>query len=182
MRSGVKLYLAKEGHISDCKVTDCVVQGYSVPKGGTITRSSGNAAYGPLLYIHNDSANSQDIDLTVLPAPHSMGDHPLAAIKGTKNKVRFSVPEGSEPKDLRPIIVGYPLRFDFLTRDYPEVPKGYEKKFAKYAPKSYRASKNEIENDTPYPIIIGKLAEENVIRSIGKVTDDGKNNTVAKLD
>ncbi|MDB4673799.1 right-handed parallel beta-helix repeat-containing protein, partial [Verrucomicrobiales bacterium] len=182
MRSGVKLYLAKEGHISDCKVTDCVVQGYSVPKGGTITRCSGNAAYGPLLYIHNDSANSQDIDLTVLPAPHSLGDHPLAAIKGTKNKVRFSVPEGSEPKDLRPIIVGYPLRFDFLTRDYPDVPKGYEKKFAKYAPKNYRASKNEIENDTPYPIIIGKLAEENVIRSIGKVTDDGKNNTVAKLD
>ena len=180
MRSGVKLYLAKEGHISDCKVTDCVIQGYSVPKGGTITRSSGNAAYGPLLYIHNDSATGQEIDLTVLPAPHSIGDHPLSALKGTRNKVKFSVPEGSDTKDLRPIIVGYPLRFEFLTRNYPDVPKGYEKKFEKYAPKEYRASKIEVENDTHYPVILGELSEENVIRSIGNVTDLGKNNDISE--
>jgi hypothetical protein len=126
-RGAIKLYMAKSATISDCEVTNCVVQGFSIPSRGTITRSKGNAAYGPLLYVHGDSHSSQKIDLEVLPAPHALGDHPLAAINGRNHEIRFTSSDSSSTG--RPIIIGYPLRFDFLCADYPKVPSGYEAHF-----------------------------------------------------
>ena len=163
--------------MTNCEVIDCVVQGYSLPSKGTITNSKGNAAYGPLLYIHSDSTSSQKIDLEVLPSPHGFGDHPLAAIKGSRHRIRFT--SGGEGKELpRPIIVGYPMRFDFLSVDYPGVPKGMERNFAKYAPKSDRASGIKLENATEHPVVLGKFSEENEITSRGKVRDLGTGNIV----
>lgn len=173
MRSGVKLYLARRGTISDCRVTDCIIQGYSLPSRGKIIRCSGNAAYGPLLYVHSDSHNSQEIDLTVLAAPHSLGDHPLAAINGQRNTINFTPASQKETDIKRPIIVGYPMRFDFLSIDYPKVPAGYEKHFAKFAPKNYRADRNTIINKTDNPVVLGEQATDNKVESKGKITDYG---------
>ncbi len=176
-RGGIKLYMAKSATVTNCEVIDCVVQGYSLPSKGTITNSKGNAAYGPLLYIHSDSTSSQKIDLEVLPAPHGLGDHPLAAIKGSRHQIRFT--SGGEEKELpRPIIVGYPMRFDFLSVDYPKVPEGMEKNFAKYAPKSYRASGIKLENATKHPVVLGEHSQENEITSGAVVRDLGTGNTV----
>lgn len=176
-RGGIKLYMARSATVTNCEVIDCVVQGYSLPSKGTITNSKGNAAYGPLLYIHSDSTSSQKIDLEVLPSPHGFGDHPLAAIKGSRHRIRFT--SGGEGKELpRPIIVGYPMRFDFLSVDYPGVPKGMERNFAKYAPKSDRASGIKLENATEHPVVLGKFSEENEITSRGKVRDLGTGNIV----
>jgi parallel beta-helix repeat protein len=176
-RGGIKLYMARSATVTNCEVIDCVVQGYSVPSKGTITNSKGNAAYGPLLYIHSDSTSSQKIDLEVLPSPHGLGDHPLAAIKGSRHRIRFT--SGGEGKELpRPIIVGYPMRFDFLSVDYPGFPKGMERNFAKYAPKSDRASGIKLENATEHPVVLGKFSEENEITSRGKVRDLGTGNIV----
>jgi parallel beta-helix repeat protein len=176
-RGGIKLYMARSATVTNCEVIDCVVQGYSLPSKGTITNSKGNAAYGPLLYIHSDSTSSQKIDLEVLPSPHGLGDHPLAAIKGSRHRIRFT--SGGEGKELpRPIIVGYPMRFDFLSVDYPGVPKGMERNFAKYAPKSDRASGIKLKNATEHPVVLGKFSEENEITSRGKVRDLGTGNIV----
>ena len=176
-RGGIKLYMARSATVTNCEVIDCVVQGYSLPSKGTITNSKGNAAYGPLLYIHSDSTSSQKIDLEVLPSPHGLGDHPLAAIKGSRHRIRFT--SGGEGKEFpRPIIVGYPMRFDFLSVDYPGVPKGMERNFAKYAPKSDRASGIKLENATEHPVVLGKFSEENEITSRGKVRDLGTGNIV----
>ncbi len=176
-RGGIKLYMARSATVTNCEVIDCVVQGYSLPSKGTITNSKGNAAYGPLLYIHSDSTSSQKIDLEVLPSPHGLGDHPLAAIKGSRHQIRFT--SGGEEKELpRPIIVGYPMRFDFLSVDYPKVPEGMEKNFAKYAPKSYRASGIKLENATKHPVVLGEHSQENEITSGAVVRDLGTGNTV----
>ncbi|GHC60989.1 DUF6250 domain-containing protein [Roseibacillus persicicus] len=175
MRAGVKLYLARSAEVYDCVVTDCIVQGYSLPSKGKIVRCSGNAAYGPLLYIHTNSNNSQNIDLTVLPATETLGDHPLAAIRGTRNRVRFKASEGPEPVVLRPIIVGYQMRFDFLSVDFPKVPPGYEKHFAKHADEHYRAEENTIINETGHPVVLGDQSRDNAIESKGRVTDLGRN-------
>jgi hypothetical protein len=177
-RGGIKLYMAKSAKVTGCRVLDCVIQGYSVPSGGVISNSSGNAAYGPLLYIHFDSHSNQRIDLKVLPSPHGLGDHPLAAIKGRGHSIKFTRADGATSKTLRPIIVGYPMRFDFLCVDYPDVPKGYEKHFAKYSPKTYRASGITIDNGTPHPVVLGKLSRENDVRSVGPARDQGTDNTV----
>ncbi|BDS07560.1 hypothetical protein NT6N_26000 [Oceaniferula spumae] len=174
-RGGIKLYMARSATVTDCKVLDCINQAYSLPNRGTITRSSGNAAYGPLLYIHSDSHHSQKIDLEILPSPHALGDHPIAALKGKNHRIKFTA---KAPLSTRPIIIGYPLRFDYLSVDYPKVPAGMEAHFKKFAPKDYRATGISLVNDTNLPIVIGKLSENNIIRSRGKVRDLGKGNSV----
>ena len=177
-RGGIKLYMAKSAKVSNCRVEDCVVQGYSLPSRGVIENSSGNAAYGPLLYIHSDNHSRQKIDLEVLPSPHSLGDHPLAALKGRDHKITFTNAGDHEGTRERPIIVGYFLRFDFLCVDYPEVPKGHENLFSRHAPKSYRASGIGIVNETPNPVVLGRLSSENSVASRGEVRDLGVKNLV----
>ena len=181
-RGGIKLYMAKSAKVSNCQVLDCVIQGYSVPSGGVITGSSGNAAYGPLLYIHFDSHSNQTIDLDVLPAPHGLGDHPLAAIKGRGHSLTLTRTRADAAETLRPIIVGYPMRFDFLSVDYPKVPDGYEDHFAKHSPKTYEASGITVHNGTVHPVVLGKLSQENTAASLGPVRDYGANNSVAMID
>jgi hypothetical protein len=180
-RGGIKLYMAKSAKVSNCQVLDCVVQGYSLPSRGVITNSSGNAAYGPLLYIHFDGHSNQTIDLEVLPSPHALGDHPLAAIKGHGHSITFTQASGPTPETLRPIVVGYPMRFDFLCLDYPDVPDGYEEHFAKYSPKTYEASGITINNDTAHSVVLGKLSERNTVASVGRVTDLGADNRVSRV-
>ncbi len=177
-RGGIKLYMAKSARVSNCQVLDCVIQGYSVPSRGTITRCSGNAAYGPLLYVHFDSHASQRIDLEVLPSPHALGDHPLAVIRGRGHRIRFTASGDSTPEASRPIIVGYPLRFDFLCVNYPNVPTGYEEHFARYAPKTYVASGITVNNSTAHPVVLGGQSRDNTITSLSSIRDYGTNNTV----
>jgi hypothetical protein len=180
-RGGIKLYMARSARVSNCQVLDCVVQGYSVPSGGVISTSSGNAAYGPLLSIHFDSHSNQTIDLKVLPSPHALGDHPLAAIKGQGHSITFTQAGDPTSETRRPIVVGYSMRFDFLCVDYPDVPHGYEGHFAKYSPKTYRASGITIDNGTAHPVVLGKLSQGNTVTSFGAIRDHGTNNTLAVL-
>ncbi|MBK1832488.1 DUF6250 domain-containing protein [Roseibacillus ishigakijimensis] len=175
MRAGVKLYLARSAEVTDCVVTDCVVQGYSLPSRGKMVRCAGNAAYGPLLYIHSDFHNNQHIDLTVLPATKSLGDHPLVALKGSKNHIHLHAGQGLSATPPRPIILGYKMRFDFLSTDYPAAPRDFADHFAKYAPDHYRAEGNTLINDTPFPVILGEQARKNTVKSRGPVTNLAKN-------
>ena len=178
-RGGIKLYLARSATISNCEVLDCVVQGYSLPNKGTLRGSRGNAAYGPLLYIHSDSNHSQKIDLEIIPAPHALGDHVLAAIKGRSHTIRFTAAQPALTK--RAIVVGYPMRFDFLSTAYPGVPTGYEEHFAKFSPETYYASKIRLYNRTFHPIVTGELSKTNQISSLGPINDLGTKNTTRRL-
>ena len=184
-RGGIKLYMAKgDVNVSNCTVLDCVIQGYSLNSGGKIKNCRGNAAYGPLIYVHSDGFKNQEIDIEVLPAPYAVGDHVFAAIKGSGHKIKLTQAKKSGPLDatLRPIVVGYPARFEFLTCDYPDVPSGYEADFQKYyGDATYKASGIELINETEYPVILGSLSEGNAITSQGTVKDLGKNNTVIKI-
>ena len=176
-RGGIKLYMAKGATVSNCQVLDCVIQGYSLPSRGTMTRCSGNAAYGPLLYVHFDSHAFQRIDLQVLPSPHELGDHPLAAINGHDHSIHVTASDDVTPETLRPIIVGHALRFDFLCVDYPDVPDGYEARFSEYAKKRYKASNISITNGTSHPVVLGALSRDNEVIGDGPVEDHGTNNT-----
>lgn len=181
-RGGIKLYMAKGATVSNCQVMDCVIQGYSLPRRGTITQCSGNAAYGPLLYVHFGTHVSQCIDLRVLPSPHGLGDHPLAAINGSAHAITIAALGCSTGEALRPIVIGYPMRFDFLCVEYPDVPEGYEKHFAKYAKKSYKASSITLTNGTSHPVVLGALSRDNTIMSHGPVRNYGTNNSVKTVE
>lgn len=178
-RGGIKIYMAKGGVIRNCEVLDCVVQGFSVPSRGIIENCRGNAAYGPLLYIHSDSHNSQQIEIEVLPAPHGIGDHPLAAIKGSNHRIKFTSKSSEGAQLERPIIVGYPMRFDYLSVDFPKVPAGMEDNLERFGPDDYRAERISLRNETKYPVFLGKHSEENRIKSVGKVKNLGEENEVS---
>lgn len=98
MHGGIKLYMAKGTYVSHCGMMDCVIQGYSLPSYGVIKESVGNAAYGPLLYIHSDRHTDQHTDLLVLPTSHSHGDHPPAAWNGRGHNI-ILCPSRKGPKD-----------------------------------------------------------------------------------
>ena len=146
-----------------------------------IENCRGNAAYGPLLYIHMDSHHSQRIDIEVLPAPHGIGDHPLAAIRGRDHEIMFSAAEGEGAQFERPIILGYPMRFDFLSVNYPEVPEGMVGLFDEFAPERFKAERIELTNDTKYPVVIGEFSKKNRVESVGEVKNLGRGNRVRRL-
>jgi hypothetical protein len=72
------------------------------------------------------------------------------------------------------------MRFDFLCVDYPEVPKALEGHFAKYSPGTYKAFDITVVNETPNPVVLGKLSEENRVTSRGEVRDLGRDNSVLR--
>jgi hypothetical protein len=73
------------------------------------------------------------------------------------------------------------MRFDFLCVDYPDVPDGYEEHFAKYSPKTYKASGITIHNGTAHPVVLGKLSQGNTVASLGPIRDHGTNNTLTTV-
>ena len=183
-RGGIKLYLAKgDVTVRDCTVLDCIIEGYSLPNGGKIINSSGNAAYGPLIYMHFSGTSNHQIDLNILPAPHAVGNHAFAAIRGSGHTINLTQAGSPIDTTLRPIVVGYKARFQFLTTDYPGVPAGYEANYEKYyGNDSYKASNITIKNGTEYPVILGELSEGNTITSVGPVSDLGANNKVSHME
>jgi parallel beta-helix repeat protein len=188
-RSGIKLYMTSGKAIArNCTVLDCVVEGYSMPSDGEVINCRGNAAYGPLIYIHPadnfykvEAAHRSNIELELLPSPHAVGNHVLAAIRGTNNI--FKLTQAASPIDavLRPIVVGYYARFELLTTDFPNVPEGYEQNYESNKI-TYEAKENTIINETEYPVILGELSEYNNVTSYGEITDYGKNNAKISIE
>lgn len=183
-RAGIKLYMTSGKAIArNCTVLDCIVEGYSMPSDGEVINCRGNAAYGPLIYIHPadnfykvEAAHRSKIEIEVLPSPHAIGNHVMAAIRGTNNSFKLTQTESPIDAVLRPIVVGYYARFELLTTDFPGVPKGYEENYEKNKV-VYEAKGNTILNETEYPVILGERSEYNKITSYGKITDYGKHNS-----
>ncbi|MFC1760536.1 right-handed parallel beta-helix repeat-containing protein [Planctomycetota bacterium] len=187
-RAGIKLYMTSGKAIArNCTVLDCIVEGYSMPSDGEVINCRGNAAYGPLIYIHPadnfykvEAAHRSNIELELLPSPHAVGNHVMAAIRGTNNIFKLTQTESPVDALLRPIVVGYYSRFELLTTDFPDVPEGYEENYEKNKV-NYEAAKNTILNETEYPVILGERSEHNNITSYGEVIDYGKNNSLQKI-
>jgi hypothetical protein len=185
-RAGIKLYMTSgKAIVRNCTVVDCIVEGYSMPSDGEVINCRGNAAYGPLIYIHPadnfykvEAAHRSIIELELLPSPHAVGNHVMAAIRGTNNIFKLTQKESPIDAILRPIVVGYYSRFELLTTDFPNVPEGYEENYESKKV-NYEAKGNTILNETEYPVILGECSEYNNITSYGKITDYGNNN--AKL-
>ncbi|MGJ8650157.1 MAG: right-handed parallel beta-helix repeat-containing protein [Opitutaceae bacterium] len=187
-RAGIKLYMTSGKAIArNCTVLDCIVEGYSMPSHGEVINCKGNAAYGPLIYIHPadgfykvEAAHRSYIEIELLPSPHAVGNHVMAAIRGTNNIFKLTQAEGPIDTTLRPIVVGYYSRFELLTTDFPGVPEGYEANYEKNKV-HYEAKHNTLINETEYPVILGELSEANNITSFGPITDYGTNNATLSI-
>ncbi|WP_372757732.1 right-handed parallel beta-helix repeat-containing protein [Mariniflexile sp.] len=104
MRGGIRAYLASRATVINSIAIDCGATNFNMPKDGKVIGSSGNFAYAPL----NDfrlSKSNQDIELTILPSPHAVGDHNVADILGSNHTIVFHRTEGPVDTSLRPIVV-----------------------------------------------------------------------------
>lgn len=104
MRGGIRLYLASHATVTNSTAIDCGNTNFNMPSGGKIKNSTGNFAYAPLSDFRL-SRSRQDIELTILPSPHSMGPHNLVDILGSKHNIVLHRTEGPLDTDLRPIVV-----------------------------------------------------------------------------
>ena len=104
MRGGIRVYLASRATVTNSTAIDCGSTNFNLPKGGKITGSTGNFAYGPLSDFRL-SRSSQDIELTILPSPHAVGSHNLADVQGNNHKIVFHRTDGPIDPNLRPIVV-----------------------------------------------------------------------------
>ena len=103
-RGGIRLYLGRNATVKNCTAIDCGSTNFNLPRGGTITGSSGNSAYGPLSDFRLGRSN-QNIDMTILPSPHAMGDHNIADIQGNSHTIVLRRAPGPIDKTARPIVV-----------------------------------------------------------------------------
>ena len=103
-RGGIRLYLGSGATVKNCTAIDCGSTNFNLPRGGSITGSSANFAYGPLSDFRLRRSN-QNIDMTILPSPHAMGDHNIANIQGNNHTIVFRRAPGPIDKTTRPILV-----------------------------------------------------------------------------
>ncbi len=105
MRGGIRLYLATSATVSDSTAIDCGATNFNLPAGGTVTNSSGNFAYSTL----NDnrlSRSNQNLEITILPSPHTVGTHNIADILGNNQEIVFHrAPGPLDDDETRAIVV-----------------------------------------------------------------------------
>jgi hypothetical protein len=104
MRGGIRCYLASRATVTNSKAIDCGSTNFNMPKGGTISGSSGNFAYAPLSDFRLGRSN-QNLELTIIPSPHAVGSHNLADVQGDHHTIVFHRTDGPIDTDLRPIVV-----------------------------------------------------------------------------
>lgn len=104
MRGGIRLYLASRATVHNSTAIDCGNTNFNLPNGGKITGSTGNFAFAPLSDFRL-SRSRQDIELTILPSPHSVGPHNLADILGSHHNIVFHRSQGPLDSNLRPIVI-----------------------------------------------------------------------------
>jgi len=105
MRGGIRLYLASEATVTDSTAIDCGATNFNMPRGGTVSGSSGNFAYAPLSDFRL-SKSDQDLEITIIPSPHATGPHNLADVLGNNHSLVFHrTPGPIDDDETRAIVV-----------------------------------------------------------------------------
>jgi hypothetical protein len=95
MRGGIRLYLADSATVSNSTAIDCGNTNWNMPKGGTVTGSSGNFTNG-VLSDFRLSRSSQNLELTIIASPDAVGDHNIIDIQGNSHTIVFHREDGAE--------------------------------------------------------------------------------------
>jgi hypothetical protein len=136
--------------------------GFRVGGNVVISNSSGDAKYGPLIYLAD--GNNSSVELELLPDESDMHVHALATINGSGHNVSISAAKGKERTKPLPIMLGFAR---------PSGAKGT----APFG--EARASGVTLRNTTSMPVIISEKAVDSAIFSTGDVIrNDGKNISV----
>ncbi len=162
MRGCVTLALADgKATVDNVEVRGCEA-GFNLPnRGGSVTNSRGDAAFGPIIAIPYGSANDAEYDITVLEPEFTTGDHALATIGGSNFDITLRS-DGTEPVTLRPIRIGFTWdRWDFEGK-----------------PEQHEAKQMVVNNLTSHPVELTNRSSDIALTSNGTVDDSGSRNSV----
>lgn len=166
MRGGIVIGMASGGKVTGCTVVDCGRSGYSIPSGGIVRASKGNAAYSPLLVMSYNNKRNADIELELMGSVREMGNHPMVAVVVGIGHIIKIVPAGSgSPGHLRAIILG--SRFGEVDEDTQA--------------RWNRTVGIRLTNLTPNPVKLTPATSNCKIVSIGPVEDLGRGNRIKQV-
>lgn len=130
----------------------------------TARNSRGDASFGPLLFL---TGNDSDVELTLSPTVQDHTVHAVMAIEGTGHRVELKGAGSDLPVGETPILLGYGM---------PSAGEGM-------APIPEGAAKGVVLiNHTTVPVVVGPLAADCTITSVGEVArDEGTGTTVKRM-
>jgi len=167
MRSGVTIGLVgTTKYVENCTALACE-SGFWVGANADVVNCKGDASVGPL-YSEDINRNNANIDLTLLDnyIP-KQGNTPTVYLAGDSH--HFTLKDGTTAFDPNVEILVGGKRFGHRWLE------GSEEK------PPYRAAKNiTIDNQTKYPINLGKNSSNCKVHSIGEVRDNGTGNLVTR--
>lgn len=161
MRSGFELRTKGGVTLDHCSVVGCE-RGFWVSDNAVLTSCRGDARYGPILFVEGANAS---IDLELLPDESDRVVHALATIQGSGNRVTIKQAAKGERTTRLPILVGYGT---------PSAGEGM-------SPIPEKLAKNIVlRNETSMPVILGKMANDCEITSLGPLIENSGKATVLK--
>jgi len=156
-RTGVTLAHAKgERYVENTTVLGCE-QGYSIGY-GTIANSYADADYGPVLTFAYSSDNHTNADITVLPTDGSQnGWGAVAYIAGKNHNITLRSAEGTVNQNLKVVLSGD----KHSIRHLEDSLQGQDQ---------LTLLTSEVNNLTPFPMVINELAEGSTGQSNGPIS------------
>lgn len=173
MRSGFDLEAASGTvAISGCTSLECDQQGFSVPSGGTITASKGDAKYGPLLALRQKKDHDCRVELELMESTSEFPPRRLAEINGAGHVITLRNHAGNRSVSTVPIVFGETFWAD--AHHFRDPTATLE---------SLTGARGvELRNYTGQPIVFSTTARDCVVSTAGKVIRDaGMNNQVRAL-
>ncbi|MFC1761088.1 hypothetical protein ACFL6U_03310 [Planctomycetota bacterium] len=151
-RGGISLATGKVAHVENVDLINCE-HGYQLPGNSKVINSTGDAAYGPVIYCPYPQNSNDVYEIKIIDRP-STGDHHLADIVGSNLKIKFTY-EGEIPETLRPIVLGQ-----------------------RQGGGTGRATGINMTNGTPHPILIKSQGSNATGTSCSIITDNGTDNNI----
>ncbi|GAA4442199.1 hypothetical protein [Bremerella cremea] len=164
MRGGFELRTEGGGvQIQGCQAIECE-RGYWVGNGATVLESSGDAKYGPLLFVEGKRAN---VHVQLSPDSSKYHVHAIAVICGEEHQVHISPADLLESREVAtPILLGYGA---------PAAGEG----MAEIKPR--RATRVVLNNETKMPVEISHEAIRCQVTSEGEIKrNDGKDTQITR--
>lgn len=168
MRSGVTIGLVgTKKYVENCTALACE-SGFWVGANADVVNCKGDASVGPL-YSEDIYRSNARIDLTLLDnyVP-KYGKTPTVYFAGDGH--HFTLKDGTTSFDpeVKLLFGGTRLGHRWLEGTDEKPP--------------YRAAKNiTIDNQTKYPVVLGKNSSDCNVKSLGKVTDNGSDNIIKPI-
>jgi hypothetical protein len=171
MRSGFDLsIMTGQVTLTECLALGCSEKGYALPSGAVVARSAGDTLYAPLLSMPDRDLANCRVELEWLPESSAYAPTRFAEINGRGHHLVFTVRGSARDATPLPIVFGESYWADVNVFRRPTID-----------PRT-GASEITLENHTPMPVVLRRVAVKNTVKSIGPLlSDEGADNRFESL-